>query len=135
MISISDFSKVEMRVGLVTEATAVEGSNKLIREVVDFGPTSPEATKDLRIIYSGIRKWYAPEELVGKKFLYVTNLEPKMMPYFAPDGASKGKEESNGMILAVDTPDPPSPEASEGRGRKPILVQMPDEVPVGMKVR
>ena len=107
MITIDDFAKVEMKVGLITEAAEVEGSAKLIREVVDFG-------EEKRIIFSGIKKWYTPEELVGKKFLYVTNLEPKEMM----------GEVSNGMILAVDTPD-----------GKPILVQIPDEVPTGSGVR
>ena len=107
MITIDDFAKVEMKVGLITEATEVEGSAKLIREVVDFG-------EEKRIIFSGIKKWYTPEELVGKKFLYVTNLEPKEMM----------GETSNGMILAVDTPD-----------GKPVLVQIPDEVPTGSGVR
>jgi methionine--tRNA ligase beta chain len=113
MITIDDFAKIEIRVGLVVEATVVEGSEKLIREVVDFGPTSPQDTKDLRIIFSGVRKWYTPEELVGKKFLYVTNLEPR--PIMG--------EESQGMILAVDSPED-----------KPLFVSAAD-LPVGAKVR
>lgn len=107
MITIDDFAKVEMRVGLIVEASVVEGSEKLIREVVDFG-------EEKRIVFSGIRKWYSPEDLVGKRVLYVTNLEPRPMM----------GEESQGMILAVDGPD-----------GKPVLVVPAEEVPVGVKVR
>src|SRR3972149_5746650 len=98
MISIDDFSKVEVRVGLVLEAENVEGSNKLIKLVVDIGPTSPEATKDLRIIFTGVRGYgYTPEDFANKKFLFVTNLEYRKMM----------GEESQGMILAVDYEDKP----------------------------
>lgn len=107
MINIEDFAKAEIRVGLILEAAIVEKSEKLIREVVDFGD-------EKRVVFSGIRKWYQPEDLVGKKYLYVTNLEPRKMM----------GEESQGMILAVDGPD----------GR-PILVQMADDAPTGSRVR
>lgn len=120
-IKIDDFLKVEMRVGLILEAEIPEGSEKLIREVVDFGEIKhevrqeqPTPQRDIRVIYSGIKKWYAPEDLVGKKFVYVVNLEPRPML----------GEESNGMILAV-----------EGEERKPVLLQVPDDVPTGAAVR
>jgi methionine--tRNA ligase beta chain len=107
MININDFAKVEMKVGLVVEAANVEGSEKLIREVVDFGD-------EKRIIFSGIRKWYKPEELVGKKFIYVTNLEPRKMM----------GEESQGMILVAETTDD-----------SVMLVPVPKKIPAGTKVR
>lgn len=107
MINIDDFSKIEMRVGLVVEATGVEGSEKLIREVVDFG-------SEKRIIFSGIRKWYQPEDLVGKKFIYVTNLEPRRML----------NEESNGMILVAET-----------AGGEVKLVPVLKGIPIGTRVR
>jgi methionine--tRNA ligase beta chain len=92
---------------LVVEATAVEGSEKLIREVVDFGD-------EKRVIFSGIRKWYQPEDLAGKKFIYVTNLEPRRML----------GEESHGMILVAET--------AKGEAR---LVPVPKSIPIGAKVR
>lgn len=101
MITIDDFAKIEIRVGSVVEAVAVEGSEKLIRQVVDFGPTTPVASlgaenaRDLRVVFSGIKKWYKPEDLVNKKFIFVTNLEPRKML----------GEESQAMILGVETED------------------------------
>ncbi len=105
MITIDDFVKVEMRVGTVLEATVVEGSDKLIKQIVDFGT-------EKRQILSGIKKWYKPEFLVGKQFVYVTNLEPRIMMGL----------ESQGMIMAVGD-------------EKPILIKPQKKVPNGSKVR
>lgn len=84
-ISFSDFQKLDIRVGKIIEATEVEGSEKLIRCVVDFGELGT------RVIFSGIKKWYKTSELVGKLLPYVVNLEPRKM--FG--------EESQGMLLAA----------------------------------
>lgn len=119
MISIDDFKKIEIRVGLVTGAINQEGSEKLIKLTVNFG------MEDVRTIFTAVRSFgYTPEYFLNKKWLFVTNMEPKIMPSFAPDEASKGKgEESQGMILAVDSAD------------KPIFVPISKKVDVGAKVR
>ena len=70
-ITWDDFIKVEFRVGEIIEAKAVDGSDKLIREVVDFGEFGQ------KVAYSGIKKYYSPEELVGKKTVFVVNMIPK----------------------------------------------------------
>lgn len=90
MISFDDFSKVELVVGTILEAEEVPGSEKLIKQIVDFGDLGKKQ------ILSGIKKWYKPESLVGKQFVYVFNLEPRMMMGLA----------SEGMILATDTQKP-----------------------------
>lgn len=117
MITIKQFSEIEIRVGQVVEAMDVPQSKKLIRLVVDVGEEST------RTIFTGVRTYgFTPDDFKNKKFLFVTNLEPKKMPSFAPDGASKGKdEESQGMILAVGD-------------EKPVFVEVPN-LPVGSKVR
>jgi methionine--tRNA ligase beta chain len=119
LIKIEDFAKVEMRVGLVVEAMIVEGSDKLIKEIVDIG--------DRKItVFSGLRKWYAPEDLLNKKFIYVVNLEPRKMPSFVKtaEGDSQ-REESQGMILVVET----------AAGERPIMLVPAEDIPVGAKVR
>lgn len=117
MISLNDFKNIEMRVGLVTEAVDQPGSEKLIKLKVDLGD-------ETRIIFTAVRPYgYTAEYFANKKFIFVTNLESKVMPYFAPDGATKGKrEESQGMVLAV------------GEDR-PIFVIPAEDVAVGSKVR
>jgi methionyl-tRNA synthetase len=83
-ITIDDLAKVEIRVGQIKSATAVEGSEKLLILKVDFG-------NEERQIVSGIAKYFTPESLIDKKVPFVTNLEPrKLMGH-----------ESNGMIFAA----------------------------------
>jgi tRNA-binding EMAP/Myf-like protein len=127
-ITIEDFAKLEIRIGKVIEASEVEGSEKLIRCVVDFGSAkqnSDSLTKNYkesgglgkRVIFSGIKKWYKPEELIGKFLPYVVNLEPRKI--FG--------EESQGMLLAA------APEDEDGESGAVLLVSS-DEVAPGTKV-
>ncbi|MGN0806755.1 MAG: methionine--tRNA ligase subunit beta [Candidatus Coproplasma sp.] len=86
-ITIDDFAKVRLQVGLVTACEAVKKS-KLLHETVKVG------NKTLSIL-SGIAKHYTPEEMVGKKVIVVTNLPPREM---------KGIK-SEGMIVCAEAPD------------------------------
>lgn len=108
-ITIDEFSKVELSVGFVKEAVNKEGSEKLIRLVVDFGGEIGE-----RIIFTGVRTFgFTPEDFQGSKFLFITNLEPRKMM----------DEESQGMILAVDSED-----------GKPMFIST-ENLPIGARVR
>lgn len=83
-ITIDDLKKVEIRVGEIKSAVPVQASEKLLILQVDFG-------NEQRQIVSGIAKYFTPENLIGKKVPFVTNLEPrKLMGH-----------ESNGMIFAA----------------------------------
>jgi len=70
-IKYDDFAKVEFKIGEIKEAVEVEGSEKLLKLQVDFGE------EKLRNVFSGIKKWYKPEDLIGKKTVFVTNIEAK----------------------------------------------------------
>lgn len=107
-ISFEDFSKIDLRVGKIIEAKEVEGSEKLIRLAVDFGSLGE------RIIFAGIKKWYKAEDLVGKLFVFVFNLEPR--PMFG--------EESQGMIVAAETDE----------GEECVLLIPDKEIAPGTKV-
>ncbi len=87
-ISADDFFKVELRVGEVLESTEVKKSKKLLRNVVKIGD-------ETRVIFSGIKEWYTPEEMVGKKVTVVCNLAPRKMM----------GEMSEGMILCAEDED------------------------------
>jgi methionyl-tRNA synthetase len=89
IISIEDFTKIDLRVGTVTSAEVVEGSNKLLKLSVSLGELG---TKQ---IFSGIREWVKPEEIANKKVVIVSNLAPRKMKF----GLSQG------MMLATDTID------------------------------
>ena len=107
-ITIDDFAKLEIRVGKIVAAEAVEGSEKLIKETVDFGEAGE------RTILSGIRASYEPESLVGRSFMFIVNLAPrKMMGH-----------ESQGMLVATSD--------EEGRA---ILYEFDKEVTPGTLVK
>jgi tryptophanyl-tRNA synthetase len=115
VISIDDFSKIELRVGKVEHAENVEKSEKLIRLHVDFGPAFAKSSGEARrTIFTGVRGFgYTPDDFTGKQFFFVTNLKPKKML----------GEESQGMIMAVDSP--------EG---KPLFVSA-EGLPLGAEIR
>lgn len=85
-ISIDDFHKVEITVGEILSAENIEGSEKLLKLKVSFGPLGE------RQVLSGIAKYFPePQALVGKRVPFVTNLAPRMMMGL----------ESQAMILAT----------------------------------
>ncbi len=113
MINFEDFTKLELRVGTVLQAEEVKGSEKLIKQIVDFGSLGKKQ------ILSGIKKWYKPSQLIGKQFIYVTNLEPRMIMGM----------ESQGMLLcaAVD------PSESLRQGKLTLLKPL-SKISAGAKI-
>ncbi|MCB1111882.1 MAG: methionine--tRNA ligase [Chlamydiales bacterium] len=82
-VAIEDFQKIDLRVAVIKEATAVKKSKKLLKLKVDLG-------FEERTVLSGISLHYKPEDLIGKRVILVANLKPaKLMGI-----------ESQGMILA-----------------------------------
>jgi methionyl-tRNA synthetase len=86
IIQFEDFAKVQLRVGQIVEASAMEKSEKLLRLKVDLGETEGP-----RQILAGIAKHYKAEDLVGRKVAVVSNLAPRKMMGL----------ESSGMLLAA----------------------------------
>lgn len=72
-ITIDDFAKVKIQTGLIVGAEIIEESDKLLKLTVDFGEENP------RQVLSGIRNLMSLDELIGRKYLFVTNLKPRMM--------------------------------------------------------
>ena len=107
-IGIEEFAKVEMRVGLVKTAERVAGADRLLQLQVDIG-------EEVRQIVAGLALAYKPEELVGRKVVVVTNLQPRKL---------RGVE-SNGMIVA----------ASSGPDGSPVLAGFLEDVPVGARLK
>jgi len=86
IITYDDFVKLDLRVGQVLECERKEGSDKLLRLTVDFGEEGK------RNILSGIYPHYEPDQIKGKQFVFVLNLEPRKIM----------GEESQGMILCAN---------------------------------
>ena len=88
-IVYEDFAKIDIRLGTITDAAAVEGSEKLLKLIVDFGELGQ------RQILSGIAKDFKPEDLIGKQTTFVVNLATRKMMGL----------ESQGMLFAIDNKD------------------------------
>jgi glutaminyl-tRNA synthetase len=88
-ITIEEFSKIDLRVGIIREASPLEGAKKLVRLMVDIGEGR------LRQIFAGISSAYPdPENLIGKKVIVVANLKPRKMSF----GISEGMVLSGGDL-------------------------------------
>ncbi len=105
-IDIELFSKVDLRVARVVEATLVDGADKLLKLHLDLGT-------EKRDVFAGIRSAYSPEDLNGRLVVVVANLKPRKMRF----GTSQG------MVLA------------SGPGGEDIYLLSPDNgAKPGMKV-
>ena len=93
-ISIEDFGKLEFRVGEILSCKAVEKSNKLLCSQVKVGSETKQ-------IVSGIRKYYSPEEMVGKKVMVVCNLKPVKLAGVLSEGMLLCAEGSNGELALM----------------------------------
>ena len=105
-ITIDDFAKPDLRIARVLECSHIDGSDKLLRFKLDVGELGE------RDVFSGIKAYYQPEDLVGKMVVYVANLAPRKMRFGT----------STGMILSAS-----------GDGQLHLL-QPGDGVKPGMKI-
>ncbi|HMV80490.1 MAG TPA: methionine--tRNA ligase subunit beta, partial [Leptospiraceae bacterium] len=94
-IKIDDLAKVELRVGLITEASAVEGADKLVNVKVDLGE------KGIKNVFAGIKAAYSPEELKGMKVVVVANLEPRKMKFGVSEAMLLASGKENTLSLFV----------------------------------
>ena len=105
MISFKEFKNVEMKVGTITKVEEISNSKNLIKLQVDIGGTTKQ-------VVAGIKNRYKTEELEGKQFVFMTNLEPaklmgelsEVMVLAAVEGdrvvlIKPEKEISNGAII------------------------------------
>ena len=108
-IDITDFAKVDLRVGEVRSAERIPKADKLLLMNVDIGEEKP------RQILAGIAQYYEPEKLIGRKIVVVANLKPRKL---------RGHE-SQGMLLA----------ASVGEEGKPVIATFTEDVPNGARLK
>lgn len=106
-VSFADFQKMDIRVGKIVDVEEPEGSKSMIKLIVDFGD-------EQRTAMAGLKNYYKLEELIGKKFVFIVNLERKKFM----------GTESECMILAAD----------DGNGNV-VLLQPEKEINVGSHVR
>lgn len=93
-ISLDDFEKVRLQVGEIVACEKVEKSSKLLHETVKFGD-------ETRSVVSGIAKHFKPEELIGKKVVFVTNLKPVKLCGVLSEGMILAAEDADGKISLI----------------------------------
>ena len=118
VIEFDDFKKVEIRIGKIISAERIEGSDKLLKLWVDFGPSTvkkevqgefipvepsdAEVIGDERVkrqIIAGIAQYYAPEALIGKECPFAYNLAPRMLKGLESQGMIMCPSDMNGPVL------------------------------------
>ncbi|MBA4418259.1 MAG: methionine--tRNA ligase subunit beta [Syntrophus sp. (in: bacteria)] len=105
-ITFDMFQAMDLRVAQIKECDDIEGADKLYRLTIDAG--------DERTIVAGIKLFYSKEELIGKKIMVVTNLEPRKLRGIM----------SHGMLLAASNED-----------KTTLVLMIPDkDIPNGSKV-
>lgn len=107
-ITIDDFVKIDLRVGLVKTAEKVKGADKLLHLSIDIGEPEP------RSIVAGIALAYQPEQLINRKVVIVANLAPRKLRGLT----------SQGMIVAGSL-----------EGGNPVLAAFLEDVPVGARLK
>ncbi len=110
-ITFDDFAKVDLRVATILECEPHPNADRLLKIQVDDGSGTP------RQICAGVRAFYEPADLVGKKIVIVANLAPRKI---------RG-EESNGMLLAASDAPKDDPEAE----RNVVLLTPMSEIEAG----
>ena len=106
-VKYSDFSKMDLRVGKIVDVEEPEGSKTMLKLTVDFG-------NEKRVAMSGIKDYYKKEELIGKNFCFILNLERKKIMGI----------ESECMILA----------AEDEKGNV-VLLQPENDIEIGSKIK
>lgn len=111
-INIDDLKKLEMRIGKILTAEKIEGTDRLLKLEVDFGPSAGSGSSKRQIV-SGIAEFYKPEDLIGKECPFIVNLEPRIFMGV----------ESQGMLLAT------------GVDGSAVLLHPDKEVPQGSLIK
>jgi methionine--tRNA ligase beta chain len=112
-ISFADFQKVDIRIGTVTKADVPSWSHWVMRLKVDLGTEVGE-----KLCFSGIMKFFKPEDLEGKQYPFVVNMEPKKV-------GPEGEYSECMMIMCVPSEDEEVPT---------VLFSLPQKVDNGTKV-
>ena len=108
MITIQDFQKMQLRVCEIIAATKVPGADKLLQLTLDFGD-------EARTAVAGIALVYQPSQLVGKRVIAVTNLQPAVIRGIRSDAMILASGDENDLSLVVSDPERPAPKGAAVR--------------------
>ena len=93
-IPFNDFMKLDIRIGKVEEATLISGSRNLLKLIVDFGSEKRQSV-------AGLLQYYKPEELVGKKFVFILNLQRRKFMGIESQCMVLAAEDNEGNVILI----------------------------------
>lgn len=102
-IPFDEFQKLDLRIGKIIEATQIPGSRNLIKMQVDFGTEKKQAV-------AGLLQWYKPEDLVGKKCMFILNLQHRTMMGVESQCMIFAAEDGKGNVVVLQ----PEKDIAEG---------------------
>ena len=106
LISFEEFSKIDIRIGTIERIEDIDGSDNLMRLLVDFGDRT-------RTILAGIKKERSnPQEIEGLQALFVINLEPRKMMGEVSEGMLFDIGYADGITPVLAVPEKPVPDGS-----------------------
>ena len=93
-ITFAEFEKLDIRIGKIVEVIPVENSKKLLKIIVDFGSEKRQAI-------AGLQKHYTPEQLMGKKCVFLLNLQRRMLAGLESQCMILAAEDNQGLASAL----------------------------------
>jgi methionine--tRNA ligase beta chain len=93
-VSLAEFEKLDIRIGKISEATQIPNSKKLIKIMVDFGLEKRQAV-------AGLLKYYKPEDLVGKKCVFLLNLQRRVLAGIESQCMVLAAEDNEGNVTVL----------------------------------
>ncbi len=102
-IPFREFEKLDMRVGKVLEANQIPGSRNLIRMIVDFQEEKRQAV-------AGLLQWYKPEDLTGRKYAFIMNLQRRKLMGVESQCMILAAEDEEGNVVCLQ----PDKDITEG---------------------
>jgi len=95
-IPFNDFMNLELRVGKVEEATLIPGSRNLLKLIIDFGSEKRQSV-------AGLLQYYKPEDLIGKKFVFILNLQRRKLMGIESQCMVLAAEDNEGNVILICT--------------------------------
>ena len=92
LIDIDHFARMDLRIARIVEAELIDGADKLLKITLDVGDAR-------RTVFSGIRKAYEPDRLIGRHVVLVANLRPRKMRFGISEGMILAAGNDSGIFL------------------------------------
>ena len=102
IITIDEFSRMDLRVAEILEAEKIAGADRLLKLIVDIGG-------EKRQVVAGIARHYTTQELPGKRVLFVANLKPAKLRGIVSEGMLLAATAEDGRVVLVTTEEPVAP--------------------------